>query len=934
MTHKMLNRIFGALAFFLPMIVYTITVAPAVVFWDVGEFIAAAYMMQVPHPPGSPLFLLLTRIAMMIPIATDLAVRAHLFSALLSAIAIMFTYLFAVRVIIKFRGMPESLTDKITTYGTAFIGAMTLAFSTTYWDNSIEAEVYGASMFFLSAIMWLAMRWLERSENAGSEKYILHIAYLIGLSLGVHLLALLAIFPVLMIIYFKRYEFSFNSFMKFSGISVLVFFVVYPGIVKWLPGMMDGDFQGNKSAAWEFLPWLLLLGSVYGVYYSYIHKQKTLHIALLSGVLIFFGYTTYTGVIIRAKQNPPMNENDPSNLARLTSYLGREQYGDAPTLKRRYSQEPQHQGIYKNYTGDMDFLVRYQLNHMFTRYVLWNFAGSEGDWQDARANLYPFNDILNWIVQKFSGATPFAGKPEDSLFSMPLLVGLFGVWYHFKRDWKMGLILLATFIVLGPVLALYQNQQEPQPRERDYFYVGAYYVFCVWIALGVVGIIDLVRRNLSFSSTAIAAAGVVLFMGAIPVNLVRINYHSHDRRGDYVAWDYSYNILQTCEKDAILFTNGDNDTFPLWYLQDVEGVRRDVRIVNLSLVNTNWYIQQMKRKPYYTEAKAVPMSLSDEQIEEIQPVQFETATLSLPVSREVYARFGLTDVAKISKGLIDTAEVNKGKIEFTMKHTLEFRQSGQLITALRVQDIMTQDIIFSNKWERPIYFAVTCSPDSKIGLDDYLWFNGLAWRLEPRKMLSQDNGINADILEQNLFNEPKGFSKTPQYGYKFRQIADPDVYFDENTTRLMINYRSAFIRMALYHGNVTNNTEKSLAALDRMEALVPRSKIPMGWELTSDVAAFYQRLGQTEKYNQMIAEVEPECLRAIESGQYNMNSYYNPFRVLLEVYENKKEYSKAMGILQKLQALYPGDPNIQQRITAMQAQLSGQLLELDSTGKK
>lgn len=463
MTHKTLNRIIGALAFLVPMVMYAFTIAPTVVFWDVGEFIAAAYMMQVPHPPGAPLFLILTRVGMMFPIAEDLAVRAHLLSACLSALAIMFAYLFMVRVIIKFRGSVETLADKITTYGTSFIGAMTLAFTTTYWDNSIEAEVYGASMFFLTTILWLVMRWLERANNEGNEKYILLIAYLIGLSLGVHLLALLAIFPVLMIIYFQRYQFSLNSFIKFGAVAVAVFFVVYPGIVKWMPGMMDGEFQGQKSAVWEFLPWLLLGGCIYGIYYSYVHKKKTLHIALLSGVMIFFGYTTYTSVIIRANENPPMNENDPSNLARLTSYLGREQYGDAPFVKRRYSQEPQHQGIYTNYTSDMDFLIRYQLNHMFFRYMGWNFVGSEGDYQDA-------------------------GVSAKDTFAIPLLIGLFGFYYHVRRDWKMGLTLLAAFIVLGPLLALYQNQQEPQPRERDYFYVGAYYIFSVWIAIGIVGL--------------------------------------------------------------------------------------------------------------------------------------------------------------------------------------------------------------------------------------------------------------------------------------------------------------------------------------------------------------------------------------------------------------------------------------------------------------
>lgn len=894
MTHKTLNRIIGALAFLVPMVMYSFTIAPTVVFWDVGEFIAAAYMMQVPHPPGAPLFLILTRVGMMFPIAEDLAVRAHLLSACLSALAIMFAYLFMVRVIIKFRGSVETLADKITTYGTSFIGAMTLAFTTTYWDNSIEAEVYGASMFFLTTILWLVMRWLERANNEGNEKYILLIAYLIGLSLGVHLLALLAIFPVLMIIYFQRYQFSLNSFIKFGAVAVAVFFVVYPGIVKWMPGMMDGEFQGQKSAVWEFLPWLLLGGCIYGIYYSYVHKKKTLHIALLSGVMIFFGYTTYTSVIIRANENPPMNENDPSNLARLTSYLGREQYGDAPFVKRRYSQEPQHQGIYTNYTSDMDFLIRYQLNHMFFRYMGWNFVGSEGDYQDA-------------------------GVSAKDTFAIPLLIGLFGFYYHVRRDWKMGLTLLAAFIVLGPLLALYQNQQEPQPRERDYFYVGAYYIFSVWIAIGIVGIIDTLRKKITVSPTAIAAASVVLFLGAIPVNLVRVNFESHDRRGDYVAWDYSYNILQTCEPDAILFTNGDNDTFPLWYLQDVEGIRRDVRIVNLSLVNTPWYIQQMKNKPYYTEAKAVPISLSDRQIQVIQPIQFEARSMSLPVPAEVYSRFGVTD----------TTWVNKGKVDFTMRPTLRFGE----VSAIRVQDILVQDIVMTNKWERPIYFAVTCSPDSKIGLDDYLWFNGLAWRLEPHKIPSQDAGINPEILEANLFNEPEGFSKTHQYGYKFRGINDPNVYYNENTTRLMINYRSAFIRMALYHGNVTNNPEKALAALDRMEFLVPRSKIPMGWELSSDVAAFYLRLGRAETYEKMISDIEPELLRAIDRGDYNMSSYYNPFRVLLEIYENRREYGKAIDILNRLQAMFPGDPNISQRITALQMLQSAQP-KTDTLGQK
>jgi hypothetical protein len=888
MSEQLLNRIVAVAVFVASFLVYCLTLAPTVVFWDVGEFIAAAKMLQVPHPPGSPLFLLTTRIAMMIPFASDMAVRAHAFSALLSALGIMFMYLVTVRVIVNFRGAPASFGDRIAVYGSSVIGALSLAFGTTYWDNSIEAEVYGASMFFLSAVMWLIMRWLDRAEVEGNEKYILFIAYLIGLSLGVHLLALLAIFPVLMIIYFKKYEYTPQGFFKFSIVAVIIFGVVYPGIVKFLPGMMDGEFMGSKNAFIAWVPWIIIGLVCWGVYTSYHSRKKMQHVALLSMVLIFLGYTTYAMVLIRSNANPPMNENAPDNLARLTSYLGREQYGDAPVLKRRWSQEPHQRGIYTNYSSDLDYLIRYQLNHMFFRYLMWNYIGQEGDFQDA-------------------------GVDWSDTFGIPFFIGLIGLYYQFRKDWKMGLTFLAMFIILGPVLALYQNQQQPQPRERDYFYVGAFFVFSLWIAIGVIALIDWLKT--AWKSPAVAPALVGVFIILIPVNLIRLNYHDHNRSGNYVAWDYSYNILQTCEPDAILFTNGDNDTFPLWYLQDVEGIRRDVRIVNLSLINTSWYIQQMKNKPYYQEAKAVPISLSDAQIARIQPMQWESRQMSLPVPKEVFHTFGVTD----------TAVINKGRLDFVFKPTLDLGS----VKAIKVQDRIVQDIIFTNKWERPIYFAVTVSPDSKIGLDEYLWFNGLAWRFEPRRISDPESGLNADIVEQNLMNEPEGFSRSHQYGYKFRNIANPNVYFDENTSRLMINYRSAFIRLALYHANVTRDSVKSVAALDRMEQIIPRSKIPMGWELASDIMSFYARLGRMDKFNELAADLEPECRKLVESRQGNLNSYYNPYRVLFDIYQFRKEYDKSLALLKELAQSYPNDPGIKQRITETEAMLNMQKPELN-----
>ncbi len=882
MTHNLLNRVLAIGVFLSALIVYVLTLPPTVVFWDVGEFIAAAKMMQVPHPPGSPLFLLVTRVAMMIPFATDQAVRAHAVSSVGSAIAVMFLYLVCVRVIMNFRGKPETLVERLAVYGSSVIGALSLAYGSTFWDNAIEAEVYGASMVFLAATMWLTMRWLERADNEGNEKYILFIAYLVGLSLGVHLLQLLAIFPILMIIYFKKYEFTAKSFALFGVVSVMVFAVVYPGIVKYLPGMMDGEFKGQKGVLISYIPWLLIVAACYGVYTSYKNKQKMLHVALLSFVLIFTGYTTYTSVLIRSNANPTMNENDPSNLTRLTSYLGREQYGDQPFWPRRYSQQPEHQGIYTNYKSEWDFTIRYQLNHMFFRYVGWNYVGSEGDYQEA-------------------------GVSWKDTWGIPLFIGFLGLYYQFKKDWKMGLVFFTMFFIMGPVLALYQGQQDPQPRERDYFYAGAFFVFSIWIAIGVVALIDYARQFVrSEKAMKLVAVGVVLaFMLAIPFNMARTNWNTVDRTGNYVAWDYSYNTLQTCEKNALLFTNGDNDTFPLWYLQDVEGIRRDVRIVNLSLINTSWYIQQMKNKPYYEEAEAVPISLTDAQIARIQPIQWEPKQMELPVPRDVYARYGVTD----------TAVINRGKIDFVMNNTLQFRQTK----AIRVQDIMIRDIIFTNQWRKPVYFAVTVGPDTKIGLDNYLWFNGLAWRLEPKKTTDDERGLNVEVLEANLMHEPEGFSKTPQYGYKFRRVADPSVHYDDNTSRLMVNYRSAFLRFAFYYANVVRDNAKGVQALERMEAVIPKAKIPMGWELESEVAVLYHNFGRDDKFNELANSVEAVCKNLIELNQVNLNSYYNPYRVLLDIYTIRKDYTSEVDLLKGLALQYPNDRGLMRRISETEA---------------
>ncbi len=890
---NLFHRISAFAALFGSFIVYYLTLPPTVVFWDVGEFCAAAYLLQVPHPPGSPFFLLIGRIASMLPTSADIAVRIHLISAVTSALSVMFLYLVTVRLIVAFRGNPFSTIDKVAVYGASLIGALSLAYGTTFWGNAIEAEVYGLSMFFVTIIIWLSLRWYDHHKEPLNEKYIFLIAYLIGLSIGVHLLAVLTIFIVLMIVYFRRYEFNISSFRNFGIVSVLVFFIVYPGVVKYLPSMLDGDFRGIKSDIIKYIPIVFLIGSLYGIYYSIKHKLKMVNIALISFVLIVIGYSTYTMVIIRANvPDMPMNENDPSNLNRLVSYLDREQYGDAPILERRYSQEPMHTPTWQNYSSDMDFMLRYQINHMYNRYLLWNYIGVEGDWQDAG---------ISW----------------KHTLGIPFLIGLLGLYYHFKKDWKMALPFFVMFLLMGVILALYQNQQQPQPRERDYFYVGSFFVFSMWIAIGLIAIIDFIKSYAKKASVYNFGVGgtLAVFALAIPLNMLNINWFERDRSGNYVAWDYSYNILQTCEKDAIIFTNGDNDTFPLWYLQDVEGIRTDVRIVNLSLVNTPWYINQLKNyEPH--GAKKIALSFTDAQIERLQPVLWESRRLEIPVPKDVYAKFGITD----------TSVINKGKLSFVMQNTLTFGQTK----AIKVQDIMVRDIIVSNKWERPIYFAVTVSPDSKIGLDDYLWYEGLAWRLKPIPT-NEENNVVSEIVEANLMAENVIPNKDFQYGYRFRGLNDASNYFDENITRLTVNYHAMYLRLSLHYLNAENNIDKAKAVLHRMDENIPLNVVESDWRIAADIMSMYGRIGDEEKRKYYADYLEKKAWELINNKQVDMGSYYNPYRILLEIYESNKDYVKSIDVLKRLEALYPNDPGLKNRIMEMESKLKQEVVNKDTS---
>ncbi len=966
MNYKLTNRIFAVSVFLISFIVLFSTVQPSVSFWDPGEFIASAFFLQVPHPPGSPLFTILGRVFSMLPIADNIALRVNYISVLASAFSILFLYLIAVKLILNYKGKePDNTTDALSTYISAAIGALAFSFSDTFWFNGVEAEVYALSTLLFSAITYLMMVWHEKADNKDNEKYILMLAYLIGISTGVHLMSVLAIVSIVMMIMFTKYvedeeqlktsgkiflghatvilivaffmwgsqisknpptadeyhSFDTKFIILMSVISVLIMgafwkrifnknsiympfiiggialFITYPGIVKILPGII-ANVSGDHSTT-AVLAFAIILGILgYAVHYSVKNQKRTMHLIFMSLIFILLGFTTYAMVIIRSNLDPPMNENDPKEFSELISYLNRDQYGDFPIFERRFANEPHQQIVFTNYESDLDFWWRYQMNHMTTRYLLWNFAGREGWVQDDGVDIAPFNKIGNIIGKIFN--IHFAGDIANSLYGIPFLIGLIGIYFHFRKDWKMAVIFMVLFIFMGYLTAFYQNQQQPQPRERDYFYVGAFFVFGIWIAIGIRGLIDLVEKKIKESSFKNSAVLGILLLGVvfIPFNIVRTNYYAHDRSNNWLPWDYAYNILQSCASRAILFTNGDNDTFPLWYLQDAEGIRRDVKIVCLSLANTPWYINLLKNSDPYGVG-TIHLNLTDEQINNIRPLQWRPVNITILVP---------PDMDTNDMDIQDSTIIKKGSFTFTMNNTVTFGN----IKAVRIQDLVVKQIVQDNFDKRPIYFATSGSPVSQIGLGNYLKLEGMALRLVPEKRTSA-NFINVPALRKELLEGNKSYSKDFQRGFKFRGLNNPKIFFDNNQQGMSSHYRNSFLKLAYYYLDTNQNAE-AISVLDTMMNKISVKTIHIDYENYARIGELYFVAGDKNKFDEIAGKAEETALQKLTNNPNDLTA----LRVLMNIYQNKNDYPKLLDLWKKIEYLYPRDPNVKRNILKYQ----------------
>ena len=905
------NRLIALSVLFLSFLVYYDTMAPSVSYWDCGEFIAVSYTLGVPHPPGSPLFLLLGRIASLLPFSEDIAFRVNLLSPLSSAFAVFFLYLIIVQVVNHWRGKINTNREALISFGAGIVGSLTFAFTDSHWFNAVEAEVYAFSTFFTAIVVWLILKWSEKADEEGHERYVLIIAYMIGLATGLHLLNLLTLPFVALVIYFRKYKFEWKSFGITMVITAVVFFIIHNVIIKGMPKIAE--------AIGVFSTGILIIAVFGAMVWAVSNQKKLMSVALTSMVLVLIGYSTYALIFIRSNQNPGIDENDPETVEAFISYLEREQYGDVGILPRRFNGVPPihevvgyPEGPGRSFSSSQkrtysrhesskqwDYFWDYQIRKMYNRYFLWQFAGRGPASEPGVIRM---------------GANNNEDGVDLSQFGLPIafLLGILGMFYHAYKDERMAFSIMSLFIMTGYAIIIYVNQDDPQPRERDYSYVGSFFAFSVWIGVGTAAISEWISKNVKDSDLSKRLIVIALIMQIIfvPTVMARANYHSHDRSGNFVAWDYSYNLLQSCEPNGIIFTNGDNDTFPLWYLQEVESVRTDVAVVNLSLLNTPWYIKQWRdKRPKETQF----ITLSDRKIDQL------TSSLQR------------WEKQKVRVPVYDDPKNKKGYIEWEMRPTYQ----GQ---ALRVQDMMIMRIINDAAWRVPIYFAVTVSQQNRIGLDNFLDMQGLTFQLKSHRTSPVDtekmyenlmmdvgpkewstnfnhNEFYSSMTEslqsgnniKNLENEySQGWSKKYQSGYMFRNLGNESIYFNKQTKRLLQNYRSAYVQLAFtyyvdYQNQLKkkNTSEKRLAelkdkiirTLHKMGEKIPENTIPIiSEDLHYQVARIYGDLGEVESMKQIM-----QTLLDREGGKpLNRIDYANTF------YRELNDGDRAIEILEKM----------------------------------
>ena len=890
MTRRTLDRIVATFVFGGALLLYGATVAPTVAFWDTGEFIASAHTLQVNHPPGAPLYLLVGHLASLLVPPEHVALAVNAVSVLCSALTVLLTHLIVVALARRWRTGADEVggwTAELPALGGGAVGAFTLAAADSFWFNAVEAEVYAMAAFLAALACWLSLRWSARVDAAAfrgrggtwaalrEHRYMVLIAFVFGLAIGVHLLSLLAFFFVGVVVYGTAVERESWSrrrrwTMRIAAAGGLgaVFLLLYPGIVKGVPALIDATGA----------PLLILLGLVGAVVAALWGTARRgwsrAHLATLCVAAVLVGYSTYALVPIRSATDPPIDIGDPETTEAFVSYLNRAQYGSTPLLSgrtfddesgrvrrdgetslfpRRHSLEPRHWRVYDQYASDWAFFWDYQVGHMYLRYLLWNFAGKASDTQNASAwtGLPPVDAAAQPANEALR--TPSEKESRNAYYALPLLLGLFGAVYHFARDERHALAVLALFLATGFGIVLYLNQTPMQPRPRDYSFVVNIFAVSLWVGLGAAGLLEAATaglRRLSGSGPAVrAAAGALLttLLLAGPGQMLHENYGDHDRSGRAVARDYAYNMLTSVAEDSILFTYGDNDTYPLWYLQNVEGVRPDVRVVNLSLLGTPWYAKQLEERA--NASAPVPMSLSDEQIEQLRYRPWTPREVQIPVQKA-----SLLDHQPDLERALAAAD----SLERPMSWRLRGRSVGGDRRGLSVTDQVVYNILRTNAekgWPRPVYFSVTTPPSSHLNLEPYFQLEGLAHRIVPARHETGGMGRVVPGLTDARFAD-----------FRLTNLDDPSVHFGETARGLVGTHYRLWPAYAARRLAEQGRPERARRLLTRFAEEVPFDIIPADSSVRLEVARAFRAADAPGRARETARSAEPLVLDALRTS--------------------------------------------------------------------
>ncbi len=958
-NYQKYNNITGWVIFLIALIVYVLTIEETASFWDAGEFIAVSYKLQVPHPPGAPLYLLIGRIFSFFAFGNvyEVAYWVNMVSVVASAFTILFLFwsitLLGRKLLKAIKG-EETLDQTIIILIAGAIGSLAYTFSDSFWFSAVESEVYGLSSFFTAFVFWAILKWETKEDPSESKKWLILIAYMMGLSIGVHLLNLVTIPALGLIYYFKKHkETSGWGILATLLISGVIVILINDGIIPGLPSIA-GDFEiffvNSLSLPFGsgiiFFVLIFLGALIWGIMYTQRKAMDLLNTSLLALAFILIGYSSYAIIVIRSNFNPPIDENNPENIISFVSYLKREQYGSRPLLfgqyfdaevidqkkgapifvkgkegyeiseykvnykydpkrstllPRAYSSNQNHVAIYQQmmnlapgeqptFFDNIQFMIRHQIGHMYMRYFMWNFAGRESDIQNA-AWLRPW-DALEKVPELIK-----ENKARNNYFMLPLILGLVGFFFQYIRDPKSFSAVIMLFFMTGIALVLYLNSPPIEPRERDYIYVGSFYAFAIWIGFGAMALAVWLQKLMKGKKSGIALALALSL--PVPAIMAVEGWDDHDRSNRYFSVDSAKNFLASCAPNAILFTGGDNDTFPLWFAQEVEGFRTDVRVVVLSYFNTDWYIDQKTRQ--INESEPLPISFSPSLYQQGGPNDFILFRENPGIKGAINVHQYLDLIKNRHQGLlvpiaftqyntlpsktlfmnVDTAKVKQmGIIPEGKEHLLTNRMTFRLKegkNGIEKNSLLLLDIMATNNWERPIYFNNTSLQGISFDLSRYVVQEGNTYRLLPMEnpnINELGEMVNTEVMYDNLMNN-----------FYFRELDNTSVYYNEDYRQFVLNHRSSFNTLAealIREGKDEMAKEVTMKNLEVM----PDAAVPFDFS-TAKTAELLFTLDEDElalEISKTIGERADEMLYYYEKkGSFDRNDFARNLTTLRDI---------------------------------------------------